>query len=41
MKFELEGIDMRKKVAKKSGTTCHVFVPKEWEGKEVAVILIG
>lgn len=40
MKIELEGSDMRKKVAKKIGTSCHVLVPKGWEGKEVVVVLV-
>jgi len=42
MKFEVEGRDMvRKEATKQSETASHVFVPKDWEGAEVAVILLG
>jgi len=40
MKFEVDGIDMRKKIVSRSGGTGHIFVPKDWIGKEVTVILI-
>jgi len=40
MKFELEGEDMLKKTVSKGDSSARIFVPKEWEGKEVAVILL-
>ncbi len=41
MKFELDGTDMvKKEVSKHSETSSHVFVPKDWKGKTVAVILL-
>lgn len=40
MKFELDGNDMRRKTVSKSGGTGHVFVPKDWIGKEVVVVLV-
>jgi len=41
MKFELDGEDMvKKEVSRHSETSSHVFVPKEWKGREVAVILL-
>jgi len=41
MKFEIEGEDMvRKKATKQSETASHVFVPNEWRGREVAVVLL-
>jgi putative transposon-encoded protein len=39
--FEMDGLDMKKKdVTVHSDSACHVFVPKDWEGHEVAVILL-
>lgn len=40
MKFEIEGTDMRKKRVNSARTTGRVYVPKEWIGKDVVVILI-
>jgi len=41
MKFEIEGEDMvRKEATKQSETASHVFVPKDWRGREVAIILL-
>jgi putative transposon-encoded protein len=40
-RFELNGEEMIKKdVTKHSETSSHVFVPKDWRGREVAVILL-
>lgn len=39
MKYEVEGLEYRDKVAKKGGTSAVVYVPKEWAGKSVIVIL--
>jgi len=41
MKIEIEGKDTRRKIVKRSGGTGHVFVPKEWIGKEVMVVLLS
>ena len=41
MKIELEGKDTRRKIVSKSGGTGHIFVPKDWIGKEVVVVLVG
>lgn len=40
MEFKIEGTDMKKKKAHKSGTNGHIYLPKDWIGKEVVVILI-
>jgi len=41
MKVEIEGEEMIKKdVTKQSETASHVFVPKDWRGRKVAVILL-
>lgn len=40
MKFEIEGKDMRKKIASSSGGSSKVYLPKSWEGKQVVVILL-
>ena len=40
MKIEIEGIDTRRKTVSKSGGTGHVFVSKDWIGKEVVVVLV-
>ena len=40
MKIELEGSDVRKKVVSKTGKIGHVFLPKEWIGKAVMVVLL-
>ena len=36
----LEGYAVIEKVAKKSGNTSNVYVPKDWEGHRVKVILL-
>ena len=41
MQFKLEGKDMVRKVAARTGGGAHVFVPKKWTGKEVIAILVG
>lgn len=33
--------DTRTKVVKRMGNSAHIYLPKEWEGKEVIVLLIG
>ena len=33
--------DTRNLVVKKAGTSCHVYLPKEWAGKNVMVLLLG
>lgn len=40
MKFEIEGTDMKRKIATRTGTAAHVFVPKHWAGKDVVAILV-
>jgi len=41
MKFELEGEEMLKRTVSKGDSSSRVYVPKGWEGREVAVILLG
>lgn len=36
--YEIEGYEVVEKVAKPSGTTARVWVPKSWEGKRVKVV---
>lgn len=41
MEFSLTGKDMKKKVAKKAGDSAsRVYLPVDWTGKKVAVILL-
>lgn len=40
MKFELEGTDMKRTTVAKMSKGAHVYLPKEWIGKEVVVVLI-
>ena len=37
-RYEIEGYEVVEKVAKPSGTTARVWVPKSWEGKRVKVV---
>jgi|GEM_PF-6149062 len=40
-KFTLEGYDYKEKVvAPFSGTSAKVYLPKSWEGKRIAIILL-
>lgn len=39
MKFEIDGIDMVKKIVKSGQHSGRIFVPKNWIDKEVIVIL--
>ncbi|MGV8175101.1 MAG: DUF2080 family transposase-associated protein [Methanothrix sp.] len=40
MKVELEAYQVIEKVVKSSGNSGRVYVPKEWVGKRVKVLLI-
>lgn len=40
MKVELEAYQVIEKEVKSSGNSGRVYVPKEWEGKKVKVLLI-
>jgi len=40
MDIKTKGLDTRRKTATKTGTTAHIFVPKEWIGHEVLAILL-
>lgn len=40
MKVEIQGYQILEKKVKASGTSGRVYVPKEWVGKRVKVILI-
>lgn len=33
--------DTRTKIVKPMGNSSHIYLPKDWEGKEVIVLLIG
>ena len=37
-RYEIEGYEVVEKVAKPSGTTARVWVPKSWEGKRVKIV---
>lgn len=41
IKFPVQGYDMRRKTAKqqKGATSSNIYLPSEWDGKEVVVIL--
>ncbi len=39
-RYEIEGYEVVVKVAKPSGTTARVWVPKSWEGKRVKIVRI-
>jgi len=38
--YEIQGYEVVEKVAKPSGTTARVWVPKSWEGKRVKIVRI-
>lgn len=40
-KIEAEGFEMKRKTATKSkgASSCHIYLPPEWENREVIVIL--
>ena len=40
MSITLEGYAVIEKVAKPSGNTSNVYVPKDWEGHRVKIILL-
>ncbi|WP_080938525.1 DUF2080 family transposase-associated protein [Methanosarcina mazei] len=40
MEIKLEAYDTREKVVKKSGSSAHVYLPIEWVGKRVKILLI-
>lgn len=40
MTITIEGYETIEKTAKPSGNTSRVYVPKNWEGKKVMVILL-
>lgn len=39
-KIQLMGFEMLEKVANKSGNSGRVYVPIEWSGKKVKIILV-
>jgi hypothetical protein len=39
-RYEIRGYEVVEKVAKPSGTTARVWVPKSWEGKQVKIVRI-
>ena len=41
VKFEIEGIDMVKRKPSPAGSSSKLYLPKDWAGKEVVVILVG
>ena len=41
MEFKLEGSDMKKKTVGRQGDNGHIYLPKQWIGKEVVVVLVG
>jgi len=41
VKFEIEGTDMVKKKPSPAGSSSKLYLPKDWAGKEVVVILVG
>ena len=40
MKYEIEGSEIVKKVAKPHGDSAHVYLPKSWIGKNVAAVRV-
>jgi len=40
MKIEVQGYEALEKRATKGGNSARVYVPKQWEGKKVKVILL-
>jgi putative transposon-encoded protein len=40
MKIEIQGYEAVEKIATKGGNSARIYVPKQWEGKKVKVILI-
>lgn len=40
MTITIEAYDTREKIVKKGGTSGMVYLPKEWTGKRVKVLLI-
>ena len=40
MKIEMKGYEAVEKTATKGGNSARVYVPKQWEGKKVKVILL-
>ena len=38
MKIEVYGHEAIEKIAMKSGTSCRIYVPPQWEGKKVKAI---
>jgi putative transposon-encoded protein len=40
MKFEIEGKEIVKKVAKPHGDSAHVYLPKSWVGQKVAAVQV-
>jgi putative transposon-encoded protein len=40
MEIKLEAFDTREKIVTLAGSSGHVYVPKEWVGKKVKVLLI-
>ena len=41
MKFEIEGIDMVRRTPSPAGSSSRLYLPKEWAGRDVVVILVG
>jgi len=40
MEVKLDAYDVREKIVSSSGNSGHVYVPKEWVGKRVKILLI-
>lgn len=40
IKMKLEGYEAIEKIATKGGNSARIYVPKQWEGKKVKVILL-
>jgi putative transposon-encoded protein len=40
MEVKLEAYDTREKIVTLSGSSGHVYLPKEWVGKRVKILLI-
>jgi putative transposon-encoded protein len=40
VKIEMEGYEMLDKTAKESGNGAQVYVPKNWAGKRIKVVLL-
>ena len=40
IKFEIEGTNMKRGKVARHGTAGHIYLPKDWIGKEVIVILV-